>query len=151
MENQQEIDQITRLLNQQADAIRRRDIAAATRNYAEDVLVFDVVGPLAQPRGLHSVQERLKQWLSGFQGNAPIQFEITALEVFADGSLAFSHAFNHVNATLEKGGSLEMYWRESLHWQKIGGEWKIVHAHSSVPFDAGTGKASIGLRPLAGR
>jgi hypothetical protein len=42
---------------------------------------------------------------------------------------------------------LDMFWRETLCWQKIKGEWMIMAAHSSVPFDAATGMASTGLKP----
>jgi ketosteroid isomerase-like protein len=42
---------------------------------------------------------------------------------------------------------LDMFWRETLGWRMIDGDWKIVHAHSSVPFNPATGMASTGLKP----
>jgi len=142
-----ETTQIKDLLTEQVQAIRNRNISKATKNYSTNVLVFDVVGPLSQPRGVRSVEERLEQWLATFAEEAPINFELVDVAISADGNLAFSHSFNHINVPLKNGGSLDMYWRETLNWRKNNGEWKIVHAHSSVPFDPATGNASTGLKP----
>ena len=144
-------DEATRikiLLADQAQAVRNRDPSAAIKNYAPDVLIFDVVGPLAHPRGIASVEERLAQWLSTFADNATINFELVDVAITAHENLAFSHSYNHVNVRLRTGRILDMYWRETLNWRKHNGEWKIVHAHSSVPFDPVTGLASTGLKPV---
>ena len=147
MNNENEETHIKDLLNRQVSAIRERNITEATKNYAPDVLIYDVVGPLAHPKGQGSVKDRLQQWFSSFQEGVKIEFELVDVSVSAGDSLAFSHSFNHVRAPLAKGGALDMYWRETLNWEKKDGEWKIAHAHSSVPFDPATGKASTGLRP----
>jgi uncharacterized protein (TIGR02246 family) len=138
---------IKELLARQTKAIRTKDLDRATKNYASDVTVFDVVGPLGHPAGVKSVKDRLQQWFSSFDPAAALQFELVDVSVSASADLAFSHSFNHVTAPLKGGGSLDMFWRETLNWRKRDGEWKIVHAHSSVPFDAATGKASTGLKP----
>lgn len=147
MNNKKEASLITDLLVLQTRAIQDRNVGEATKNYAPEVIIFDVTGPLSHPKGRQSVTERLQQWLSSFQEGAKINFEMVDLSVNAGEMLAFSHSFNHVSAPLEAGGSLDMYWRETLNWEKIEGQWKIIHAHSSVPFDPTTGKASTGLKP----
>ena len=145
--NKDENTRIKTLLADQVQAIRSRDTVSATKNYAKDVVIFDVVGPLAHPAGAAEVEERLKQWLSSFAENAAINFELVDLAIEADENLAFSHSFNHVSASLRNGGALDMFWRETLNWRKVNGEWKIIHAHSSVPFDPATGQALTGLKP----
>jgi ketosteroid isomerase-like protein len=150
MNNGMAASQIRDLLSRQTTAIRERDIAKATENYSPEVVIFDVVGPLAYTDGSASVKVRLQQWLASFKEGATLQFEMVDLSVTAGETLAFSRSFNHVSSTLEKGGSLDMYWRETLTWEKLDGKWKITHAHSSVPFDPTTGKASTGLKPFAG-
>jgi ketosteroid isomerase-like protein len=40
-----------------------------------------------------------------------------------------------------------MWWRETACYRKLEDEWLITHQHSSVPFDVGSGKASLDLRP----
>jgi uncharacterized protein (TIGR02246 family) len=147
MTQHDETTRIKALLAGQVEAIRNRNIAAATKNYAQDVLIFDVVGPLSHPKGVGSVEDRLNQWLSTFADDATINFELVDLAITAHDHLAFSHSYNHINASLKNGSTLDMYWRETLGWRKENSEWKIVHAHSSVPFDPATGKASTGLKP----
>jgi ketosteroid isomerase-like protein len=147
MDNYSPVSAIRGLLDSQAAAICNRDIAAATANYAFDVLIFDVVGPLQQPKGNSTVRNRLQEWMGTFSGDAPVLFEITDPTIEASEDRGFSHSVNHVRALLGGGGILDMYWRETLGWQKINGEWKIVHAHSSVPFNPSTGMASTGLKP----
>ena len=146
MPNLQEETAIKGLLAKQSEAIQKRDIAGATANYKENVILFDVVGPL-QHTGASSVKQRLQEWFGTFRDNDPIAFETKELSVKADTAIAFSHGFNHISAALKNGKRLDMYWRETLNWEKTNGKWQIVSAHSSVPFDAGTGMASTGLKP----
>jgi ketosteroid isomerase-like protein len=147
MSDSDQVEEISRLLELQSKAIRAKDVAGATKNYSPGVIVFDVVGPLAHPGGDASVKKRLEQWFSTFKADAEIFFEQIDLVITADETLAFSHAFNHVQAILAGGGSLDMHWRETLNWRKTSGLWKIVHTHSSVPFDPTTGLALTKLKP----
>ena len=147
MNNTTEVAAINELLEEQTKAIRSKNVTGAVKNYAADVTVFDVVGPLQHPEGSASVAHRLEQWFSTFDAKKDLHFEQLELATTADDNLAFSRSLNHVQATLANGGSLDMYWRETLTWQKTGGTWKITHSHSSVPFDPSTGKASTQLKP----
>jgi ketosteroid isomerase-like protein len=138
---------IARLLNSQAAAICNRDIAAAAANYASDVVIFDVVGPLQHQSGNSSVTKRLQEWMGSFARDTPVLFEITDPTIEASGDHGFSYSLNRIRASLGSSGELDMFWRETLAWRMIDGEWKIVHAHSSVPFNPSTGMASTGLKP----
>jgi uncharacterized protein (TIGR02246 family) len=146
MSNFQEETAIKALIRLQIEAIKNKDITGATTNYRPDVVLFDVVGPL-QHQGSASVKQRLKEWFSSFKNYEPVGFETIDLKVMASNDIAFSYGFNHVSAALKNGGKLDMYWRETLNWQKNHELWQIVSAHSSVPFDANTGMASTGLKP----
>jgi len=141
------ITTIGRLLDEQTSAVCNRNIAAATANYAPEVVIFDVVGPLRHPAGNSSVRKRLEEWFETFAPDAPIRFEIIDRAISAEDHLGFTHSLNHVHVGLRNGAILDMFWRETLAWQKIDGHWRIVHAHSSVPFDPSTGMASTGLKP----
>lgn len=147
MEISSPITTIARLLNSQAAAVCNRDIEAAAANYASDVVIFDVVGPLQHPDGSSSVTKRLQEWMETFARDIPVLFEITDPTIEASEDRGFSYSLNHVRASLGSGGELDMFWRETLGWRKIDGEWKIVHAHGSVPFNPSTGMASTGLKP----
>jgi len=138
---------IGRLLDMQAYAVRHRDYENVLNSYADEVAVFDIVGPLEYPPGNESVRARLEEWSRTFAETGPVSFEITGRRIEAGDHIGFSDSLNHVRAPLKNGEMLDMFWRETLNWRKSNGMWKIVHAHSSVPFDPGTGMALTTLKP----
>ena len=146
MENQHSEQQIKDLVDARVEAIKKRNIDDASVDYAANLVLFDIVGPL-EYTGPNVVRNRLGEWFETFDENAPVQFEVVAFEVKAHGDLAFSHSLNHVSTTLKDGNKLDMWWRETQNWSKIDGAWKVLHSHSSVPFDPQTGKPSLDLKP----
>ncbi len=61
MDNYSPVSTIRGLLDSHAAAVCNRDIAAASANYAmDDVLIFDVVGPLQHHSGISSVRNRVE-------------------------------------------------------------------------------------------
>jgi ketosteroid isomerase-like protein len=136
--------QIRQLIDNQANAVRARDINGSMTNYAPNIISFDVVNPL-QKSGLEACRKRADEWFSSFQG--PIVYEIRDLSIIASDAAAFCHSVNRVNGTKTDGGEIDMWWRATVCWSKIDGKWMIVHEHSSVPFDVKSGKASLDLKP----
>lgn len=136
--------QIRDFIAEHIEAVRNKDIDKAIAHYADDVVLFDVIGPLQQ-KGAKMLRQRLKDWFSSFEG--AIGFEIKDLNMAIGDKAGFCYSFNHVSATTKYGGKLDMWWRETLGWQKINGQWLVTQAHSSVPFDATNGKGSVGLKP----
>jgi len=136
--------QIHHSIEERVIATRNKDINAAALHYANDVLIFDVVGPL-QHKGLDAMKQRLAEWFATFQGT--IGFELKDIIIIADNNVAFSRSLNHVSGALKNGGTLNMWWRETLGWQKLDGQWLVINAHDSVPFDVSTGKGSTDLKP----
>ena len=138
------IEEIRRIIEEKAEAVRTKDVIRATAAYAPNVVVFDVVGPL-QYLGSDSIRKRLEEWLSTFDGS--IGFENREVLIDACEDAGFGSCLNHVTATTKAGGKLDMWWRETACYRKVAGRWVITHQHSSVPFNAETGKASIDLHP----
>jgi len=136
--------QIRDFIAEHVEAIRNKDIGKAIAHYADDVVLFDVVGPLQQ-KGAKMLRQRLEDWFSSFEG--AIGFEIKDLNMAIGDNAGFCFSFNHVSATTKDGGKLDMWWRETLGWQRINGQWLVTQAHSSVPFDATNGKGSVALKP----
>jgi uncharacterized protein (TIGR02246 family) len=132
------------LIDEWAEAIRAKDVEASLAHYAPDVLIFDVVGPLRFV-GSDAGRERLEQWLSSFEG--PIDYENRDLSIVTGAEVAFCHSLNHVGATTTDGTRIDMYWRATVCLRRIGGDWTVTHTHSSVPFDAETGRAALDLEP----
>lgn len=136
--------QIRKLISDREKAVRTKDVNASVSNLAPDILSFDVVDPL-QHIGLDASRKRAAEWFSSFQG--PIGYEIRDLSITAGDDVAFSHGLSHVTATSKDGGELDMWWRTTVCFRKIDGEWMITHEHNSVPFDVKSGKASLDLKP----
>jgi ketosteroid isomerase-like protein len=136
--------EIKNSIEKRVQAIRTNDIATAVLNYADDVLLFDVVGQLSET-GSSAVKKRLEDWFSTLE--SPIGFEIDQLSISTGNDIAFCSSFNHVMATKKDGGKLDMWWRETLGWKKINDRWMVTHAHSSVPFNGQDGMASTNLKP----
>jgi ketosteroid isomerase-like protein len=113
--------QIRQLIDNQANAVRAKDINGSMSNYAPDIVSFDVVNPL-QKIGLEACRKRADEWFSSFQG--PIVYEIRDLRIIASDAAAFCHSVNRVNGTKTDGGEIDMWWRATVCWSKIDGKWK---------------------------
>jgi uncharacterized protein (TIGR02246 family) len=136
--------EIRALLDEQAAAMRVKDVDRIVAAYAPDVLLFDVVDPL-RARGLKALRERLVAWFGSFDG--PIGYEVRDVEIAAGEEVGYSHGLNRVSATTTDGRSLEMWWRVTACYRRQDGVWRITHQHASVPFEPASGRASVGLEP----
>ncbi len=135
---------ICNLVEEGVRALRGRDIDRLVSGYAPDVMLFDVVNPLRHS-GADALRRRLEQWLSTFEG--PIGYEVRDLNITTADDVGFSHHLNHISATTKDGKTLDMWWRATAGYRKLNGKWLITHAHASVPFDVGSGRASLDLKP----
>jgi ketosteroid isomerase-like protein len=136
--------QIRALIDERTKAVRAKDSVGATSGIASGIVTFDVVNPL-QHIGSDASRKRAEEWFSSFQG--PISREIKDLDITVGDDVAFSHSLSHVSGTKTDGGHLDMWWRTTVCFRKIDGEWMITHEHNSVPFDPKSGKASLDLKP----
>jgi uncharacterized protein (TIGR02246 family) len=136
--------QIRALIDDQARAIRAKDIRGSVSRYAPDVLLFDVVTPLHSV-GSDTVGKRLSEWFATFQG--PIGFELRDLSITTGEDVAFSHCLKRVSATATGGDKLDMWGRATVCYRKLDGQGLITHEHAWVPFDAQSGQASLALEP----
>lgn len=137
-------EKIENLIEQHIEAIKSQDIQKAVANYSDDLLMFDVVGELSSVT-VQGVKERLTTWFATMQQLT--DYESRIINIAADNNVAYCNTFNHIVAITKDGGQLDMWWRETLGCKKHNGQWVIATAHSSVPFDVQTGKASTSLKP----
>ncbi len=133
-----DVEKIRTLLGKWEDAIRAKDSHRLTSGFANDVVLFDLVEPLEYD-GTAALRERAEEWLASFQG--PIDYEIKDLRIMTGEDLAFCHSLNHVKGTSTEGEKIDMWWRATLCFRRAGGNWLVLHEHSSVPFDMETGQA----------
>jgi ketosteroid isomerase-like protein len=137
-------EEIRALMDRIATACRAKDRAALIANYATDVVAFDLLDPLRY-EGSEAVGDRAEAWFSSFEGS--FDYETKDLKIAAASEVAFCDSLNHVNGKKTDGQKIDMWWRATICAQKLGGQWKVTHAHNSVPFDMNTGKASLDIKP----
>jgi uncharacterized protein (TIGR02246 family) len=136
--------QLRALIDNRVEAVRNKDANALMSQHAPDVLMFDALNPL-QYIGADKVRARAEEWLSWYQG--PIGYEVRDLSITAGEEAAFCHYLYRVSGTMTNGKEVEMWVRSTVCFRKIEGKWMVAHEHSSVPFDAESGKASVDLKP----
>lgn len=137
---------IRELIEARADAMRRKDAAAAVALFADDIVAFEMVPPLALPSAAVNNVQAMAGWFAGWEG--PIEIEIRNLRIYADGDVAFAHSLNRLAGTRLGGGRTDMWMRSTLGFRRTGDGWRIVHGHTSVPFDPADGfKSCLGLKP----
>jgi ketosteroid isomerase-like protein len=136
--------QIRELIEERVRAIRAKDVDALMSNHAPEVVMFDALDPLRYV-GSDVVRERAGQWLSWYQG--PVGYEVRDLSVTAGDEAAFCHYLYRVSGTMTNGSEVDMWVRSTVCFRKTGGAWVVAHEHTSVPFDAESGKASVNLKP----
>ncbi|MGX7925467.1 YybH family protein [Tsuneonella sp. HG094] len=121
--------EVTRTIERWTLAVQRGKISEIVANHPDDVLMFDVNGPL-QWQGL---DEYRKTWEYFFKFGEPAEdlFVIEELAVTAGDDVAFA------TGLLRIGGSAEPICRLTLGLRKEGDHWVIAHEHhsSADPFD----------------
>ncbi len=135
---------IQKLLDNLIKALHDKDIEGVMSVYAQDVVSFDVGGPL-QYRGADTFRKVWQEAFSMVQG--PINYEIRDLDITVGDDVAFSHSFNQLSATLTNGQMFGPWVRWTACFRKIDGRWRIVHHQVSVPVDLETGRALLDLKP----
>ena len=50
-----------------------------------------------------------------------------------------------ITGTLKTRAKVDMWFRTTLGFRRIGDRWLIAHDHGSVPLNAGNSQASLGL------
>ena len=68
-------------------------------------------------------------------------------QVQVAGDVAFDHHLTHVRGTSQSGQLVDMWFRETVGYRRVGGRWQVTHQHSSVPFDMANGRAMVDLKP----
>jgi ketosteroid isomerase-like protein len=135
--------QIRGVIDDWADALRRKDPAGVVRHYAPDFIQFSLVPPLVSTA---ANAEGLEAWFATWQG--PIGYELRDLTITAADDIAFCHGLTRLSGTKTDGARADVWFRHTFGLRKIGGAWKIVHEHESVPFYMdGSFKAAVDLKP----
>ena len=126
-----EVDAIRRVIEDRVRALRDKDAAAAVAMLDPEIVAFEVAGPLQVPAAQATDVAGTQAWLDSFDGEPNV--EIEELAIHMDGGVAFCHSLNRLSGSMADGRKIDLRMRSTLGLSKIGGAWKIVHAHTSVP------------------
>jgi ketosteroid isomerase-like protein len=108
----------------------------------KDIVFYDYVPPL-QYKGARAVRSRLD---AVFQEAKELKGEFVELEVVADDRLGAARSLQHFTWTDKDGTPQEATFRVTDIFHKVGGQWKLLHTHVSVPVDPATGKGQMNLQ-----
>lgn len=137
---------IRAVIDAQVDAFHRKDAAAAMAMLGEDVVTFEMIPPLAVPSEEARNEEAMAAWFAGWEG--PIEIEVRDLAIHVDGDVGFTHSLNRLAGTRVGGTRTDIWMRSTLGLRRTPDGWRIVHGHSSVPFDPADGfRARLDLKP----
>ncbi|HVQ08110.1 MAG TPA: nuclear transport factor 2 family protein [Allosphingosinicella sp.] len=127
-------------------AMSAKDAPAAVAMLAPDLVAFELTGPLRIAAPQATDASILQSWLDSWEG--PVETEIRDLQIHVAGDVAFCHSLNRLRATRRGGHTVDFWMRSTLGLRKRDGEWKIVHGHTSAPFQAdGSFRAALDLTP----
>ena len=138
------VEHLTGLIRDRIAAVRARDVEALAEQFAEDVVIFDAVGRL-RDQGRGAEVSRLETWFGSYQDD--LSLGIRDIEIVAGDGVAFGHYLFRVTGTMVDGTEVSMWLRATAGFREFEDGWRIVHEHSSVPFDGATGEVLVGLEP----
>jgi ketosteroid isomerase-like protein len=114
--------------------------------HADGFVQFSLAPPLKNEGSSAQDREALDKWFSSFDGD--LEYEMRDLRLTVDNNVAFSYSVNRMRGTRSGGENVQLWFRETLCFHKLKGEWKIAHEHESVPFYMdGSARAAIDLQP----
>ena len=125
-------------------AVREKNVEGLLAHYVPEVATFDLVAPLRN-LGAAAVRNRVSEWFASFR--TAIDYEIRDANVSTAGDVAFDHHLTHVRGTSQSGDSIDMWFRETVGYRRMGGRWLVTHQHSSVPLDMNGGRGLLDLQP----
>lgn len=142
MPNLNDEGKIRATIDARANVIRGKKVEGVQACFTEDSVGFYLAPPLRQS----SLKEDLAGWFSTWHGS--IGYEMRDLAITSGGDIAYCHSLSHLTGTRTDGERTDVWYRETLCFRKIGGQYLIAHVHESVPiYMDGTLRAAIDLKP----
>ncbi len=134
--------QIRGTIDARANAIRSKNAQGVLSNFTRDSVGYFLETPLQQS----PLQEDLAGWFATWSG--PIGYEIGDLKITTGDDIAYCHSLNRLTGLRTDGEGTDVWFRESLCFRKVNGQWLITHIHESVPmYMDGSLKAATDLKP----
>jgi uncharacterized protein (TIGR02246 family) len=122
--------EIRELVENWADAVRRKDFEGILSNHSPDILMFDV----PPPHFSKGIDEYRKTWDLFFSASpeAPA-FDFQEMNITVGGDVAFVAALMHCLTKDPGGNYYPLDFRLTIGLRKLNARWTIVHEHHSIP------------------
>jgi len=126
------------------EAFESKDVESILAFYApEGFTAFDLMPPFQFEGG----EMWRKNWVDFYEAfDGPIELELADLRVYAQADLAIARCAVRMAGTMF-GRHLDSWVRTTNCFQRIEGEWLMIHDHVSWPIDFATDKALKDLNP----
>ena len=122
--------EIRRLVGAQREAMHEKNAAAAVAQFAPDAVIFDLAPPL---RSVYGDAGKVQEWMNSWEG--PIETETRELKLTISGDLALWYGYSRMAGRPREARDGVSFWmRMTLCLERVDGEWKVAHSHTSVPF-----------------
>lgn len=132
--------QIQNVIDQWRDAFLARDTDAVMALYLPDAMVFDAI----PPHRISGVDMYRKTWEACMPYfSAPFTLEWRKVEIEVSGDLATSHSEYRILGLEEQTEMTRAWLRNTTIYRRVAGGWKIMHEHTSVPFNPETNQAEF--------
>ena len=133
-------------LDDHAKALCAKDADAIVTHLAPDIVTYDLAQPLphtgAEARNTAEKEARLRSW------KGPVGLKTCALHIEIGGDIAFPMSPDQMSGKKQDGTDVELRMRTTTGLRRIGGDWKIMHSHASIPFYMdGSFRTVTGLKP----
>ena len=121
---------IRNLVENWANAVRKKDLIGILRHHSPSMLMFDVPPPL-QLKGIAAYE---KSWDLFFSwSHEPVVFDIGEMSITAGNDVAFVTAVMRCAGTEANGKDIDLDFRLTIGLRKINDQWIVMHEHHSIP------------------
>jgi ketosteroid isomerase-like protein len=135
-------DPVSEALYGYKSAVYDKNIEAFAALYGADIEAFDMWGEWSC-KGIDAWRALAAGWFESL-GTERDVVGIHGVQAHAAGDIAAGHAFLTYTAVSAEGKELRsMTNRITLILKKTGGQWKVVHQHTSAPVDFSTMKVTL--------
>jgi ketosteroid isomerase-like protein len=112
--------------------------------YVNDIVVYDIAPPRQKN---HDQVVQFNKMLAENTVGKPICVYEEIHPVVVSKNFAYSYSIIHAAGKMKDGKEFDFRERSTNVWKKIGGKWRCLHEHNSVPVDVVTGQADLQSKP----
>jgi PhnB protein len=117
------------LIAKWASAVENKDAEKIVEAYAPDAILYDVAFPVHGKDAIKALWERCFPYFPG-----AFRSEHEDLSVTVEGDIAIAHGFHRFIPDEPHHPCGQFISRVTAVFRRIGGEWRVIHEHVSIPF-----------------